>query len=753
MRYQQSAAPYRDIIEAELAFYQGIESKLTEAHSKRLRQSTLRERFLDIRTQAAEAHIDDLPALHRELRSLQEHADQIHRSQLPDINAPYFAHISVEYQQGTKDIFIGYQTYISGDIRILNWQRAPMARVFFNHEEGEDFEETVGPRVLEGVLKTRRTLAFRAGQLVQIATPEVILQRGDDGAWQRVEALDIIGRITHQDPAIPLPLGTGQTWHSPPPISALLDATQYQAIHTPAQTPLLLLGGAGCGKTTVALHRLVRLFHENLDAGRPPEGFAVVVPEGGLSRLVEILLKKMGTVDIPVYTFDQWIIEIAKTLMPDYIPRINREAGPDIIRLKRHPALKFALKAWALRYRQSMAERLLKAGGLAFNPPTLPALPEDHSLLATLNHWVEVLMPMLQPQWQSTFDREVEAIKIGLLLPENSVATFFGEGTLLAIAQAHSEGILTEKCLEKTLSRSRMQLMQKTEHYYAGGDKVRLRAVDGLPIDQRSRFELASQIDIEDFPILFEMQRLKLGGLKTTTGEVPHYQHLVIDEAQALSCLELSALAHCLEEPGQLTLSGDEAQHIDESSNFTNWSDHLGAMGTPTAKTIHLTTNYRCPKPIMDLGEGVLGDHQKGKSRAHKDGAPVLFSHYEDPVKRAIALIQTLEQLIKSEGRAQIAVIAKTPRTAQAIYEAIYKNIPCRRVEEGHFEFRPGIDITDVQQVKGLEFDYVIIPDAGLHDYPDSPANRRILHVAITRAIHQLWVMHVGQKSPILEGL
>ena len=73
-----------------------------------------------------------------------------------------------------------------------------------------------------------------------------------------------------------------------------------------------------------------------------------------------------------------------------------------------------------------------------------------------------------------------------------------------------------------------------------------------------------------------------------------------------------------------------------------------------------------------------------------------------------------------------------------------------RLVVDGEFSFKPGIDITDVAQIKGLEFDYVIIPDANVASYPDTPVARRALHIAVTRAVHQLWVLAIGRPSEIL---
>jgi DNA helicase IV len=52
--------------------------------------------------------------------------------------------------------------------------------------------------------------------------------------------------------------------------------------------------------------------------------------------------------------------------------------------------------------------------------------------------------------------------------------------------------------------------------------------------------------------------------------------------------------------------------------------------------------------------------------------------------------------------------------------------------------------------VKGLEFDYVIVPDASAATYPTDDESRRRLHVAVTRASHQLWIATVGSPSPLV---
>ena len=70
---------------------------------------------------------------------------------------------------------------------------------------------------------------------------------------------------------------------------------------------------------------------------------------------------------------------------------------------------------------------------------------------------------------------------------------------------------------------------------------------------------------------------------------------------------------------------------------------------------------------------------------------------------------------------------------------------------DGEFLFRSGVNVTELDQVKGLEFDYVIVPDASPGTYPDTPEAHRALYVAVTRTRHQLLLGAVAGQSPLLE--
>jgi DNA helicase IV len=100
-----------------------------------------------------------------------------------------------------------------------------------------------------------------------------------------------------------------------------------------------------------------------------------------------------------------------------------------------------------------------------------------------------------------------------------------------------------------------------------------------------------------------------------------------------------------------------------------------------------------------------------------------------------------------------VAVVCATSETARAFHRLLGDLPEARLVLDGDFSFKPGCDVTDVAAVKGLEFDYVVVPDAGVRAYPDEPEARRRLHVAVTRAAHQLWIATTGTPSPLLASL
>src|SRR6185503_1026102 len=135
----------------------------------------------------------------------------------------------------------------------------------------------------------------------------------------------------------------------------------------------------------------------------------------------------------------------------------------------------------------------------------------------------------------------------------------------------------------------------------------------------------------------------------------------------------------------------------------------------------YLETSYRCPQPIVDLAHAILGpEAPAARPQAKRDGAPVVRSSASSEGHAAMILVQGLSALFEREPRAGVAVIAHDAAAARAIHEILARALPARLVLEGEFSFGPGLEVTEVAEVKGLEFDYVVVPDVGARVYLDT---------------------------------
>ena len=115
-------------------------------------------------------------------------------------------------------------------------------------------------------------------------------------------------------------------------------------------------------------------------------------------------------------------------------------------------------------------------------------------------------------------------------------------------------------------------------------------------------------------------------------------------------------------------------------------------------------------------------------------------------------LAEALRGLVLRVPLASVACIARYPELARVYAAALSRaDVPgVRLVANQEFSFKPGIEVTDVTQVKGLEFDYVVLLDVTAANYPGTEESRHMLYIGATRPAHQLWLVSPGTPSPLL---
>ena len=86
-----------------------------------------------LRDEAATAPVADLPHLLHQMNQARALLERQETAQLPEVSAPYFAHLRVHGPAGIRDYLLGRTSFAdaSADVRIIDWRFAPVARVFY----------------------------------------------------------------------------------------------------------------------------------------------------------------------------------------------------------------------------------------------------------------------------------------------------------------------------------------------------------------------------------------------------------------------------------------------------------------------------------------------------------------------------------------------------------------------------------------------------------------------------------------------
>jgi DNA helicase-2/ATP-dependent DNA helicase PcrA len=132
-------------------------------------------------------------------------------------------------------------------------------------------------------------------------------------------------------------------------------------------------------------------------------------------------------------------------------------------------------------------------------------------------------------------------------------------------------------------------------------------------------------LDAEDDALLLRIYQLQRGRLGDAKGPLA-YEHLMVDEVQDFSPLELAVLLDTTSRLRSVTLAGDTAQAIAPEHGFSSWSELLDHLGIAHERVEPLRVSYRSTREIVDCAEHVLGPLQ-GDVRpvAPRAGAPVEY--------------------------------------------------------------------------------------------------------------------------------
>lgn len=666
-----------DLVAEELAVLHRVVPALRalqadqEAQERALieRGRALHRDWTDARGDAAQREAFE-EALAETQRALTAHQNARRARELP-LGTPYFGRMVLREAAREQEILLGKAGVVERGLRICDWRDAPISRLYYTLDEGDEYEETIVGRARSGVLAVRRRVDIHEGALVEVQGAGEPLRLRPDGSWSTPAST----RSTSDD-------------HRLPDIVSLITREQFAVISQPEAGVVLLRGRAGSGKTTVALHRIAYLhFHD--PARFQPARMLVVMFNKALQTYISRVLPDLGVAGVPVETFHGWARRALRGGGID--PEFVAAASPAVARLKRHPAMGALLAAHVDRLGQKSAEWL-----------------------------AEQLSGDARAAWDATPGR--------------------GLARVAAFRKRHG-GAWWPRLRTRLLDHTR-DLWALFEDDAACREALPRALHPALAAARRHQAEHAAQrrVDWEDAALL-----LRLGQLKHHADpELPCpwagvYAHVVIDEAQDLSTVEIEVITDAADAGRSVTIAGDPAQKILADAQFEGFETLLQRLAGPTEVRLDaLAVGHRSTRPIMTLALAALGQAVAGDPAviAARDGEPVTWLEGEAAPE---AVAEQLRAFRAERPHALVAVLARGKNTADLWARRLEAAgvADVRRAARADFSFQPGVVVSNVHQVKGLEFDGVVLIEPS--DF--GPADRQLLHVAITRAADRLWVV------------
>ena len=622
------------------------------------------------------------------------------------IQEPYFGRVCTKEEDGSEVSFlIGKKSNIEAGI--VDWRNGPIAGLYFNYKQEEEFYEVINERERAGYIQLRRSYQIENGQLVQIDAPEGMFRRNEAG-WGKLDVEDEI--VAHRS------RGMGSKEKRLPNILSLITKDQFELITSNPERPVIIQGSAGSGKTTVALHRLAWLLHEE-NSFAQAKNTRVVVMNKSLQIYVCATLPSMGIEGVETSTFNGWALSIIRKAV----------RGRPFFKFLNVPSFVEEIK---------FSEEILKA----------------------LEGWVEKQNCALDAQVKEIFKKWPGLLKSWTKTNNTAVlprlkdfAHDVKESSLPKYDKDQCLAFLKRKSFDmEDYVQDVYNLLHDSGHlkgYLPPNPKLDSHLDYLKRLTEKNRAK--NNLDYFDMSLVLRLIQLKNGGLPDGTGGVTSLDHLVIDEAQDFGPVEFAIMMSAVSDKRQITIVGDVAQKILSARKFIGWNKVVENLGMEEDSIIRLEVSFRCTAPIMTLAHKVAGDPKKVEGRAGPDPE---WHKAEDRESLLEKLVDWTHSLVKADPYKLIALICRYPKQAMELKEELKEYLP-GEVRLGHrdqFSFEPGIMVTNIHQVKGLEFDSVALIEPDEENYPiRREESRNMIYVGITRTQDDLLLTTVKPFSRV----
>ena len=625
-------------------------------------------------------------------RSLEEHSlNQLNKNKAA-YDRPFFGRIDYKNLEEKlyESIYIGKHGVLKDkiNVEIVDW-RAPIASVYYENEIGEGCYEI--PDI--GLRDEGRSMQYRIDLKLK-RTYDI-----EDGALHGFYDSDVAANdellakyLSKNRDAV---LGD---------IIATIQKEQNEIIRESPFHNIIVQGVAGSGKTTVAMHRISYIMYNYKERFTSNE-FCIV---GGSDILIDYItggLPELDVYDVKHLRMDQILVHL-----------LHRE--------------------WKKKYRIT-------------EPSANQAWKSKMLFAEKLEEYMQMLRSYILGNCV-IYDEE-----IGMLLSQKNNDNFINGNPACSINR------LLVMLDERLRSRIRLQCAGRDEtgiykrklsqyknyfgsHCYQGN-------VVNLYVDFLQAFAQAYDMDIShvlktirqgifDVYDIAAMLIIYYRALQKKPDE--EFGQIFIDEAQDFGPIVYYAL-HTVLPDCFFTIMGDVSQNVNYECGMNDWSDMTQKIfrdGKDSFKI--LAKSYRNTIEISNFAGKILHSASKGTYKIEpviRHGEPVQFVD-SISLEEAVGMSVEIIGRMKAKGYETMAVICFTEEDREIVSQRLSRQITLTDAAKGGFS--KGVLVLNVSETKGLEFDCVLLWKPDLTGYHDNLKTAKLLYVAVTRALHELFIVN-----------
>jgi len=693
-----------------------------------------------------------------------EMADRNYDSLLKVRKKPYFARVDFK-QEGKDDIdklYIGKTSLMRAEDKvplIVDW-RSPIANIYYDGRLGEvSYETETG--VERGEVLLKRQFTIEDGELnqildIDITTTDAFLQA----------SLDVNADNRLKD------------------IASTIQSEQNKVIRAKMNKPLIVQGVAGSGKTTIALHRIAYLIY-TYEKTFDPENFMIIAPNKLFINYISDVLPELGVEDVKQTTFDDFMIDLIgkKYKLVDTDDKLMALIdGNDLTPEERN------LMVWISSFKGSLEFKDIIDGYIEdiekkFIPEVdfkldeftivpyeeiqnmflnemnyLPLNKRIPQIKKSLSNRLKYRKEEILKEIENIYDGKIEDIRYSMKESEERRLK------LISLMDERDKKLENIKKVSKSALKKYLADFTKTTvfDYYkdliTNKDNISKYLHNDIPtknleyICSHSKKLLdKKRIEIEDCASIAYMKHKIFGFDKEIK-----VNSVVIDEAQDFSLFQFYVLKEILE-TSMFTILGDVSQGIHSYRGIKNWEEAITKVFGKETNYSTLVQSYRTTIEVMNLANEII----KKLDNKNTVLAKPVIRHGEKPELRSFSkekelvndLIIKVNEM-KEKGYKSIAIVCKNVKECNSLKKSLEKagNMEIQVINNKEENYEAGILIVPSHLAKGLEFDVVFIVNIN-ENYEENELDIKLLYVAMTRALHQLFIYKINNTMPILKAI